>query len=159
MRYFSDMRLLPPGSYHHVYNRGTMKMKLFKSPADYCRFMYKMEEYRTFYDLNIEEFCLMPNHFHFLLREPDEKRAVLKDIDAYVISKFMQKLQISYSKYFAIKYHFSGRVFQGIYKSKIIKDHEGLSAVRRYIQENSVRKKLVKTAVEWPYSSASVYRH
>lgn len=128
-------------------------MKLFKCPADYVRFLYKMEVYRAMYKINIVEFCLMSNHFHLLVQEPSNEKQIL------ITSKFLQRLQNSYGKYFALKYGHSGRVFQGTYKNKIITDNNHFLTVQNYVIENPVRKKLVDHPAKWPYSSASVYQH
>jgi putative transposase len=147
------MRFITPGSIHHIFNRGVLKMKIFRKPEDFSRFMLKMFEYRDFYKLDLIAFCLMPNHYHFLIQEPENST------DKIVIAKFMQRLQNSHAKYLSLKYKHSGRVFQGVYKNVLIENPQHLKQVIHYIHENPVKKKLVTRAALWPYSSASVYQH
>jgi len=69
-------------------------------------------------------YCLVPNHFHLLLKEIREGG----------ISKFMQKFGIGLTNYFNLKYKEVGRLFQGSYKGKIIKDQEYIEYLSVYIQ-------------------------
>jgi len=69
-------------------------------------------------------YCLIPNHFHLLLKE----------IRKGGISKFMQKIGNGFSKYSNLKYQNVGRVFQGPYKIKLIKEQKYLEYLMVYIQ-------------------------
>lgn len=74
--------------------------------------------------VKILSYCLMPNHFHLLLKE------IRKD----GISKFMQKLGIGYTNYFNLKYQEIGKVFQGGYKAKLVDEEMYLKYLCIYIQ-------------------------
>jgi len=100
-------------------------------------------------------FCLMSNHFHFLLQEPDEGE---RDDRIIIIGRFMQRLQNSYARYFAEKYRHSGHLFQGTYKNVLITSNEHLNQAKEYILLNPVKKKLVSIPELWPYSSASLLK-
>lgn len=69
-------------------------------------------------------YCLMPNHFHLLLKEIVEGG----------ISKFVQKLEIGLTNYFNIKYQESGNLFQGGYRGKRIDGQRYLEYLSVYIQ-------------------------
>lgn len=69
-------------------------------------------------------YCLMPNHFHLLLKEIQEGG----------ISKFMHKLGVGYTNYFNLKYQEVGRVFQGPFKAKLILEQRYLEYLLVYIQ-------------------------
>ena len=69
-------------------------------------------------------YCLVPNHFHLLLKEIREKG----------ISKFMQKVGGGYTKYFNIKHQEVGRLFQSSYKAKLIDSERYLEYLSVYIQ-------------------------
>ena len=69
-------------------------------------------------------YCLVPNHFHLLLKEIREGG----------ISKFMQKLGIGYTNYFNLRHDEVGRVFQGAYKGRRIKEDIYLEYLSVYIQ-------------------------
>lgn len=79
-----------------------------------------------FEDLTLLSYCLMPNHFHFLVhqKEPD------------TIDRFMNSLGTRYSMYFNRKYKRVGPLFQGLYKAVLITSDEHLIHVSRYIHRN-----------------------
>lgn len=128
---------------YHIYNRGVSKRCLFKEEADYRLFIYKISKFKKKYNIEIISYCLMPNHFHLLIR------AIYK---ATNVSDFLKSLQLSYALYFNSKYHHSGHVFEGTFKNKTIENIQQLSNVINYLAQNPVRKKLVIRAAQWPYS-------
>ena len=70
-------------------------------------------------------YCLMPNHFHLLLKEIREGG----------ISKFMQKIGVGYTNYFNLKYQEVGSLFQGAYKGRTVEDNQSyLEYLSVYIQ-------------------------
>ena len=147
----SIKRQIAANQVYHVYNRAILKMTLFREPADYLRFMIKMSQCKKHYPVQILAFCIMPNHYHLLMKEAK----IVAMENRPNISGFMQQLQTSYAKYFGMKYKHSGRVFQGVYKSKHVKTDEQLWQTTEYIHNNPLRKKYVKKAAQWPYSSLS----
>jgi putative transposase len=152
--YFAYMTNIEQEQTYHVYNRGVLKMTLFKSATDYLRFILKMSLLKKRYPVDILCYCIMPNHFHLLIREPETINDPTKAHKSN-ISCFLQQLQNSYAKYFSIKYQHSGRVFQGVFKRKLIENESYYLQIKNYIHQNPTRKHLTKTPEEWPYSSAS----
>ena len=71
-------------------------------------------------------YCLMPNHFHFLLRQN-------KDIS---VSKLINKVCSSYSKYFNKKYDRVGHLFQDQFKAINVEEDEYLLWLSAYIHQN-----------------------
>jgi putative transposase len=141
-----------PGEYYHLYNRGIDKRIIFKSVHDYHRFMMllyvansdepiKLDNLINILHKNYEEifslkrsqqlvsigaWCLMPNHFHILLKEETEGG----------VSKFMKKLGTAYSMYFNIKYQRTGSLFGGLFKSKNVSDDRYLKHLFGYLHLN-----------------------
>jgi putative transposase len=137
------------GEKYHVYNRGTEKRKIFMDKNDYSRLLFIMELFNKpdhgfnvtrnlslGYSnkkgnqklVNIEAFCLMPNHYHLLLEEVAEGG----------ISKFLQKVMTGYAMYFNKKYNRTGSLFQGKAKSKHIDRDSYYMQVKAYIDLNPV---------------------
>jgi hypothetical protein len=73
--------------------------------------------------VSILAYCLMDNHFHFLLRE---------EVDGG-IKKFMHRLGTSMSKYFNEKYSEQGTLFEGRYRARVIDTDEYLQYLQAYI--------------------------
>lgn len=90
----------------------------------------------------LHAYCLMSNHFHLLL-ETD-------DID---IAKFMKYLASNYAIYFNRKYGYTGHLFEGRYKSSLVKDDVYFLQSSRYIHLNPVKAGMVNCAEEYRWSS------
>ena len=119
-------------------------MEIFKCKQDYRIFQERIERYREKYPVNIHIYCLMPNHFHFLIQETD---------NGPFISQFMQQLQNSYARFFALKYEHSGGLMQGKFRSRIILNEKHYNTVFKYIAENPLKAGLVSQNNKWPYMS------
>lgn len=145
---------LAVGETYHIYNRGVHKVPIFTSDKDYERFMlllflandenpinfrerarrYKgrtfvnmySEEVRTSGSVDVLGYCLMPNHFHLILRQVKENG----------ISLYMKKLCTAYVMYFNKKYKHSGVLFQGKFKSKHIDSEAYFRWIFSYIHLN-----------------------
>ena len=78
--------------------------------------------------VEIVAFCLMPNHYHFLLKQVREGG----------ISKFMQKFGTGYTMYFNERYDRSGVLFQGKFKSVFVGKEKYFSNLLNYIHLNPV---------------------
>ena len=144
----TPLRYFQKNSYYHVYNRGNRKQKIFLQYRDYKRFLERMREYKDKFEITILGYCLMPNHFHFLLKQETNTP----------ISLFMLRLGTSYAKYFNIKYNEVGSLFQGRFKAKLIDSDEYLLQVSRYIHRNPIS--ILTPGVElalYPWSSYAAY--
>lgn len=149
-------RELVPGEIYHIYNRGVGKKAIFHSDRDYNRFFMKMCEYKDKFPIDMLAYCLMPNHFHFLIRVPDpgiRPQGFREPLGS--ATHFLHRLFTAYSKYYCTRYadDHSGHVFQSRYNSKHVGDDSYYLRLCGYIHDNPVRKKLVKKPEEWPYSS------
>lgn len=137
-----------PGEFYHVYNRGTEKRNIFLNKSDYLRFLLllyhcnsnksavlRLENKNFDLDpkretmVDICAYCLMPNHFHLLIREKIEGG----------ISRFIQKLSTGYTMYFNKRHEHNGVLFQGKFKSIYANDDEYLKYVFSYIHLNPVK--------------------
>lgn len=143
-------RYFQKGSFYHVYNRGNRKQNIFLQSRDYERFLKRTLKYKREFEITILSFCLMPNHFHFLLRQ---------DSDAS-LTDFMLRLGTSYAKYFNIKYDEIGSLFQDRFKAKLIETDEYLLQLSSYIHRNPKEIQLSTPGVElanYQWSSYPIY--
>jgi putative transposase len=143
---------------YHVYNRGTEKRNIFLEEKDYFRFIHDLYEFndtntilhtdwriktgrseicrgststnRKLRELLVEviAFCLMPNHFHLILRQLKEGGIV----------KFMQKIGTGYTMYFNQKNERTGSLFQGRFKAILVDRDDYLLPLASYIHLNPV---------------------
>jgi|SRR3990167_3452723 len=166
--------------YFHVYNRGLDKRKVFLSEVYFERFLLttmlarlknapaanlyfkqqklgllpKESEIENRWGppvVDIIAYCLMPNHFHFLLKELTDQG----------VAKFMQRLGNAYTKYFNAKELREGRIFTFKYKFVPVENDEQLIHLTKYIHLNphtSSKTKLPKEKThEYPWSSMKNY--
>lgn len=168
--------------FYHLYNRGTEKRTIFKSAADYTRFMHilylcngriavnfrELEEQDIFGIergetlIDIGAYCLMPNHFHILVHEKEEDG----------ISLFMRKLLTAYSMYFNKKNGRTGSLFDGAFKAKHAHTDNHLQYLFSYIHLNPAKivdanwktnmnvnqRKIFDYISRYPYSSFPDWR-
>jgi len=144
-----------PGFVYHVYNRGNNSEKLFLESKNYEYFILKARYYLSPVG-NILAYCLLPNHFHFLIQFKDENS--LPGITPQKISKAFSNLFNSYARSFNLHYERKGRLFQEHPKRhRVIKDDYFKSALV-YIHTNPVHHDLTQEYSSYPWSSIKEYR-
>ena len=55
------------GSFYHIYNRGNNKQDIFFEEKNYDLFLKNFDKYLSSF-VDVYAYCLMPNHFHFLIK-------------------------------------------------------------------------------------------
>lgn len=149
-----------PGGYYHLYNRGVNRARIFFDDRNYRYFLFKIELYLV-PALEIIAYCLMPNHYHLLIRIAEtsevpttsEVPQIIKANATSNVSQAMMKLSVSYTK--MINYHYDrvGPLFQGAFQAKQIDSDVYLGELIDYIHLNPVANGLVEDPGDWPYSS------
>lgn len=138
------------GEFYHIYNRGNDKRTIFLDKDNYNRFIKllflcnsfelvniaNLPKGETFWNIEREKmlvdigvYCLMPNHFHLLVKEKVENG----------ISIFMKKLSTGYSMYFNKKNERTGKLFEGVFRAIHVDDDEYLRYLFAYIHLNPVK--------------------
>lgn len=135
------------GHVYHAMNRGNGRMTIFESDADYFAFERVLHDAaRHVPEMAIIAYCLMPNHWHLVLRPR-------LDGD---LSKFVGWTTLTHTQ----RWHAhrgtagGGHVYQGRFKSFLVDTDRYLVAVCRYVERNPVRAGLVRRAEDWEWSSA-----
>jgi len=135
------------GEFYHVYNRGLAKQKIYMVDRDYERFKESLAELLPKTNLELHAYCLMPNHFHLMIRQCGD----------IVLTELMNRLLGSYAQYFNKKYDRRGNLFEGRFKVKRIDSDEYALQVSKYIHRNPGEAGLVKRLLEYPWSSYRSY--
>lgn len=136
-------RALQGGWCYHVINRANNRATLFQGPGDYRAFLDLIAEAQRQRELALLAACVMPNHFHFVVR-PDA------DLD---VSRWMHWLLTTHVRRFHRRHDSTGRVWQGRFKAFPIEQDEHLVTVMRYVERNALRAGLVARAENWPWGS------
>lgn len=160
---------------YHVFNRGIASLPIFSLSRDYGRFLDLINYYRfkntpfSFSKLNnlsLEErdkildelkkenslqveifaFCLMPTHFHFLIRQVVDKG----------ISSFISNIQNGHAKYYNLKNNRYGSLFQSMFKAVRIESDDQFLHVSRYIHLNPLTGFLVNKENFLDYQWSSI---
>ncbi len=138
-------RNTPGGMIYHVLNRSNAGVKIFSKKADYEAFEKVVEEARDKHPMRILSYCLMPNHWHFVLwpRRNDN------------LSKFMGWMTLTHTQRWHAhrKSSGSGHVYQGRFKSFPVEPGDHLLTVCRYVERNALKANLVERAEDWMWSS------
>ena len=164
---------IAPGEYYHIFNRGMSKQLIFQNNSDRARFLFlilyfqspvillnisrpvksfvkhsvfntdKQEIIKNKF-VELTSFCLMPNHFHLIVKEVEENG----------MARYMQRVLNSYTKYYNTKYNKSGHLFQGPYKAVHVKDNNQLLYLSSYIHRNPRElKEWLNKEDSYPWSS------
>lgn len=148
-----DYKIFHENGYYHIYNRGDNKENIFLEEQDYFNFLKRLkltlgiitpkmtigtgpERSRRALRIaplpknsfDILSYCLMPNHFHFFIRQNND----------IPITKLMNRLCTSYAKYFNKKYGRTGNLFQDTFKAKTVTDDSYATYLSAYIHNNPI---------------------
>lgn len=163
---------------YHIFNRGIDRRPTFTAKQEFQRAMLSMDFYRSVIPpmrlskfliqpeekkkeilqflnksnhlVEVINFCFMPNHFHFLLKQ-------LKDNG---ISKYLSIFQNSYTKFFNTRHKRDGSLFMDQFKAVRIETDEQLIHVSRYIHLNPYSGFVIKTIEKLEsYQWSSFYRY
>lgn len=152
------MNIIIPGIYH-IYNRGNNQQTIFYSKENYYYFLRKCHKYLKPCG-DILAWCLMPNHFHFLINVNDESLKPVKSggIVMPAITNGFRLLQSSYAKGVNKQLNRSGNLFQQKTKAKLVSGEDDYSITAfHYIHQNPITANLVTRLEDWPYSSFPDY--
>lgn len=160
------------GEIYHLYNRGVNKQLIFKDQKDYRNMLImfgyyldnevplRLSEAKRTKRLEhillqppqkplveIVSYCLMPNHFHLLVKQITDKG----------VSTFMRRSLNSYSRYYNERHNRVGPMFQNSFRAiKVDTDEQLLQAIR-YIHLNPFIAKLTKHLENYQWSSHHQY--
>ena len=132
-----------PASYYHIYNRGVSKATLFREQDNYVYVLRKTRYYCEKLQLGMIAYCLMPNLYHFLVRQDGEHPAGL----------LPQRIFNGYTKAYNRLYGHSGTLFERRYQVKQVESEVHLLHLCRYIHANPIKDGLAAGMEDWPYSN------
>jgi REP element-mobilizing transposase RayT len=127
---------------HHVWARGNDKGLIYRHDEDRRVYLTTLRLTVARARWHCLAYCLMDNHVHLLIQTPEAN-----------LGAGMQRLHGLYGRLFNDRYDRSGHVFQGRFKSKLVKDDEQMWVTARYVARNPVEAGMCKTAGDWPWSS------
>jgi len=154
-----------PDTIYHIYNRGNGGCNIYYTPDNYKYFLKKFSHYISPLSKTYA-YCLLPNHFHFLIHIKPEhhlldlirkrkQRLYLKQdspFDEFITNRF-KYFFISYAKSFNKVFGRHGSLFEESIKRKAVLSDDYFTTMIRYIHFNPVFHGLRKAPSEWTYTS------
>jgi len=139
-------RLEFPGAFYHIIVRGNHRQDIFLDEQDRLEYLSRVSHYKGKTGFILYSYVLMSNHVHLLIETPKSP-----------VSKIMQLINFTYTRYFNRQHGKVGHLFQGRYKAILCDRDEYLLALVRYIHLNPVRANIVSLPDEHLWSSHSEY--
>ena len=138
-------RIAPPGVIYHCLNRGCGRATLFDKAEDFDAFERVLDYALQCVPTRILSYCLMPNHWHFVLWPREEGE----------LTCFLRRLTHTHTQRRHAHRHTAGtgHLYQGRFKSFPVQQDDHLLAVNRYVERNALRAKRVDRAEHWRWSS------
>ena len=136
-----------PDHFYHVYNRGNNKQRIFRTEENFRFFLRKFHEYFSEARVQLFAYCLMPNHFHLLIR-------ILQEFN---FPNLMRSFSTSYVKSFHSWYETSGHLFEDDYQAKPLDDENHLVQAVPYVHLNPTLAGLVKNPEDWEFSNCRAW--
>lgn len=158
-----------PGNIYHIYNHGNASDLIFREDTNYQFFL---KRYRKYIPAIAETYayCLMPNHFHLLVRLKNGKELIPFLTNKYpetdprsfenfagLFSNQLKNFLISYAKAFNKMYSRRGSLFPDNLNRNLVDSEEYFFYALRYIHLNPVHHGFTNKPEEWLYSLYNSY--
>ena len=136
------LRLEFPGAVYHVTSRGDRRESIFADETDREALLAIVGQGLDRFDAQMLAYCLMGNHYHFVLHTRGANLSLL-----------MRHINGVYSQRFNRRHGLVGHLFQGRFKAILVDRDAYLLEVCRYVELNPVRAAMVPDPADWPWSS------
>jgi len=136
------LRIQFPGAVYHVMNRGNGRQAIFEDATDARRFLARLEEIAAPLGWRFHAYCLMTNHYHFVLQTPQPN-----------LSAGMQALAARYTQDFNRRHGRDGQLFRGRFHAILVEAESYLVPLVRYTVLNPVLAGLAAEPAAWRWSS------
>jgi putative transposase len=127
----------------HVLNRGNGRIRIFHKPGDYEAFERVLAEGLERYAVELLTYCLMPNHWHLVVRSNTDR----------ALGQWMGWVGVTHVRRYHEHYHSrgGGHLYQGRFKSFPVAEDDYFLALCRYVEGNALRAELVARAEDWQW--------
>jgi REP element-mobilizing transposase RayT len=136
------LRIEFPDAIYHVTSRGDRREPIFVDDADRSSLLAIVAKGLDRFNAQVLAYCLMGNHYHFVLRTSEPN-----------LSRLMRHINGVYTQAFNRRHAQVGHLFQGRFKAILVDRDAYLLAVCRYVELNPVRAGMVTEPSAWPWSS------
>ncbi|UCS91855.1 transposase [Echinicola marina] len=153
---------MEPGQSYHIYNHANGSEDIFREEENYRFFMQQYAKYLGDV-VDTCAYCLLPNHFHFLLgvRSKEELEKTFPKFETLekLVSKQFSNFFSSYTQSFNKVYERKGSLFLKNFKRKPILTASQWQETFLYIHLNPVKHGFSTSVIDWKWSSWHAYKH
>ncbi len=144
-------RIAPPGYIYHVMNRTAGRFIMLRQEPDFAALEKIILQAHQREPLPILAYCLMGNHWHFVVRPTKEGQ----------MSRFFRWLTLTHAVRWRVAHHNVGygHLYRGRFKAFPVQSGQSLLEVLRYVERNALSADLVKHAQDWPWGSLWAREH
>ncbi len=139
-------RQISESGYYHVMVRGNARQTIFESDGGRKYFLDCLEKCLEGTSMSVLAWCLMDNHIHLLISDPDGE-----------LSSVMHRVLTRYARFYNALGDRVGHVFQDRFKSIPIETDDYLLEAMRYIHRNPVKDGLCRNPGDYLWSSYGDY--
>jgi putative transposase len=140
------LRIEFPGAVYHVTSRGDRREPIFEDDEDRINLLSVVAHTMTRFDATVLAYCLMDNHYHFVIHTRLAN-----------LSQLMRQLNGVYTQTYNRRHRKVGHLFQGRFKGILVDRDAYLLEVCRYVDLNPVRARMVRDPAKWRWSSYAAH--
>ena len=150
----SNLTPLRFGCYYHIFNRGINRENIFVEEDNY-RYFLELFAKHILPIADLYAYCLLPNHFHLLVRIKTEIDLTVFDVRRSLPrpSQKFSNLFNAYAKRCTTIHTRTGSLFQRPFRRVVVTSNAQLFHLVTYIHRNPEKHGLVDDFQDWPYSS------
>jgi REP element-mobilizing transposase RayT len=139
----APLRIVDPEGLYHVMSRGNYRRTIFPDEGHASRYLLLLDRVASRRDWIVVDWCLMPNHYHLLIRLTDGG-----------LSEGMRELNGCYSRWSNAMHELTGtgHLVRNRFKSPLVDSDEYVLRVLRYIPRNPVASNFAVAPAAWRWS-------
>ena len=122
--------------WYHLMNRGAGRRNIFDKDFHFTVFLKTLAQITSSFEVEIHSYCLMPNHYHLLMRTPHAN-----------ISRAMHYLDGVYTQRYNRLVKTDGPLFRGRFKSILIDADSYLARVSRYMRCTQISLRYISLSI------------
>jgi putative transposase len=130
----------------HVTHRGNRQETIFQDDGDRHAYLDLLSRFAAQFEMNIWAYCLMPNHVHLIA--VGRRRSSISRAVGTAHQVFSRRRNVNRDT--------TGHWWANRFFSTAV-DEPHLWAAVRYVELNPVRARMVRSAVDYPWSSARAH--
>ena len=136
-------RIVIPNQPLHIIHRGNNRQDIFHCEEDILRIKEDIYYALEKSGCQLHAYVIMTNHLHLLITPENKTQLAI----------FMQAMANKYVRYFNAKYHRTGTIWEGRYKSCLVDSERYLFTLYKYIEMNPIKANMVKALSDYAWSS------